>query len=263
MRILLSCFFLCSISAFGQSEWKELFRINEKAEYIVIDNLNNIYSVNQAELDKYDSQGKFQFRYSDMQLGNISSVDATYPLRPFLLYSELNYIATLDNTLSNNRGIINLLHHNIGLATAACSSVQNFFWFFDMMNFSLIRTDDNFNIVRNTGNLSQLLSIELHPNFMVEFANKLYMNNPETGILVFDVYGTYIKTIPLKGLDQFQVFENEIVYFDSGQLVRYNPMIFQSQIIEIPMACEMAYFNGKNRIILKQKDEIIVLSNNP
>lgn len=263
MRFLLSFILLYSTSAFGQSEWKELFRLKEKAEYIAIDNLNNIYSVNQSELDKYDSEGKFQFRYSDKQLGNIGSLDVTYPLRPLLLYIDLNYTVLLDNTLSNNRGRTNLMDHDIGLATAACASVENHFWFFDMMNFSLIRTDDNFLPVRKTGNLSQLLGIELQPTFMVEFANKLYMNNPETGILVFDVFGTYIKTIPIKGLDHFQVFDNEIVYFEDAQLVRYNPMIFQSRIIEIPMSCEMAYFNGKNRIILKQKDEIVVLSNNP
>lgn len=263
MRLLISviaiCFYLCG---FAQSEWKEVFRIQEVSDNIVVDVLNNIYSIDKAELDKYDSDGIFQFRFSDKQLGNIGSVDATYPLRPFVLYSELNYVVMLDNTLSNNRGNINLLNHNIGLATAACSSVQNHFWFYDAMSFSLIRTDENFKPVSNSGNLSQILNIDLQPNFMVEFANRVYMNNPETGILVFDNFGTYIKTIPLTGLSDFQVFENEIIYFENGNLIRYNTLLYESMTIEIPIECEDAFY-AKNRLTLRNKDEIIVLEKTP
>lgn len=250
------------VGAWAQSEWKEAFRIQEVSDYVVVDVLNNIYSIDKSELDKYDGEGNFQFRFSDKRLGNIESVDVTYPLRPFVLYSELNYVVMLDNTLSNNRGNINLLNHKIALAIAACSSVQNHFWFFDAMTFSLIRTDDNFKEVSNSGNLAQFLNIELQPNFMIEFANKLYLNNPQTGILVFDNFGTYIKTIPLKGLDAFQVLENEILYFEEGNIVRYNTLLFESKEIQIPIECEAAYYS-KNRLTVRNKGEIIVFVKTP
>lgn len=254
--ILFVGLFLTS-NVFSQTEWTEAFRIQEVSDYIIVDVLNNIYSVDKSELDKYDGEGKFQFRFSDKRLGNIESVDTSYPLRPFVLYSELNYVVLLDNTLSNNRGNINLINHQIGLATAGCSSVQNHFWFYDAMQFSLIRTDENFKQVTISGNLAQILNIDLQPNFMIEYANKLYLNNPETGILVFDNFGTYIKTIPLKGLSSFQVFENEIVYFESGKIVQYNTLLFESNEIEIPITCDAAFYS-KDRLTVRSGDEIIV-----
>ncbi len=242
----------------AQSEWVEEFKIVGGSDFIATDVLENIYRVDQTELYKYDSQGKFQFRYSDKQLGVITSIDATYPLRPLVLYADLNYVILLDNTLSNNRGNINLVNHGIGLAMTACSSVQNHFWFYDAMQFALIRTNENFTQVSTSGNLSQILGIDLNPNFMVEFANRVYLNNPETGILVFDIFGTYIKTIPITGLDQFQVFEDEIVYFENHKLFQYNTKLFQAREIEINPNAENAYF-WKDRIILDCPKEVIVL----
>ncbi len=250
--------FLYPYLLIGQSNWTEIFKIEGSSDFIATDVLENIYRVDQTELYKYDSQGKFQFRYSDKQLGVISSIDVTYPLRPLVLYADLNYVILLDNTLSNNRGNINLVKHEIGLAQAACSSVQNHFWFYDAMQFALIRTNENFNQVSTSGNLSQILGIDLNPNFMVEFANRVYLNNPETGILVFDIFGTYIKTIPLKGLEQFQVFEDEIVYFENQRLYQYNTKLFQAREIEINPNAENAYF-WKDRIILDCPKEVIVL----
>jgi hypothetical protein len=246
------------LSVQSQEEWSELYRIEGETNIVAFDNLLNVYRVKNSELIKYDQKGKFLFRFSDKQLGDIGSIDVTFPLRPLVLYPELNYLILLDNTLSNNRGNINLLHHNIGLATAAALSVQNHFWVYDAMQFSLIRLNENFNEVSNTGNLAQILGIELSPTFMVEFANKLYMNDPEVGILIFDIFGTYIKTIPLKGLRSFQVFENElIVYLTDSELVTYDTRLFTSSQMKLPTEALDGYLQ-KNKLALLTREGIIV-----
>ncbi|MEM9053355.1 MAG: hypothetical protein AAGC47_14980, partial [Bacteroidota bacterium] len=206
---------------------------------------------------KYRSDGSFAFRYSDEQLGTVGAIDVTYPLRPMVMYPELNYLIMLDNTLSNNRGRINLLSKNIGIGLLGCSSVQNHFWFYDGMSFSLIRMNENFGEVAKTGNLSQILRTELNPNFMVEFANRVYLNNPETGILVFDIFGTYIKTIPILGLERLQVFENGLGYFKENILYIYNTRDYSEKEIELPVECSQALI-FKNRIAGLQKEKITV-----
>ena len=248
-------FFL--ISVFASAQWVQKYSIEGDVDFIRVDNLLNIYRIYQSEVAKFDDHGKLQFRYSDKQLGAIGGMDVSYSLRPLVLYPELNYLVLLDNTLSNNRGSINLLDHDIGLGILACSSVQNHFWVYDSMRFSLIRTDENFNTVSSTGNLSQILGVELNPTGITEYANRVYLNNPTTGILVFDVYGTYIKTIPIKGIEDFQVFENEIVYFSKGKLIRYKPMIFQSEEVDLPVECKSAYIQ-KNRLFLVLDKKILV-----
>jgi hypothetical protein len=248
--------FALSINTFGQ--WKEKHRIETTSDYIAYDNLQNIYVIDGSEIAKYNSDGDFQFRFSDKQLGAINTVDVTYPLRPLLLYSDLNYMILLDNTLSNNRDKINLFNLKIGLATQACSSVQNHFWFYDAMNFALIRVNENFKQISKSGNLAQVLQIELQPTNMREFSNKLYMNNPKTGILVFDIYGTYIKTIPIKGLDNFQVFENKIVYLRDNHLVEYNTLRYEESKEKLPIEALSAHLQ-KNRLAIRQKDGVVIL----
>lgn len=246
----------CCLNAFSQ--WVVKDSIEGLADKIEIDNLNNIYKVRNTEVFKYNKKGELLFRYSDKQLGNIGNIDVTYPLRPLLVYPELNYLVILDNTLSNNRGKVNLLDHNIGLGVLACSSVQNHFWFYDAMQFALIRTDENFKQVSSTGNLAQILGIDLNPNSMTEYANKLYVNNPTTGIMVFDIFGTYIKTIPLTSITDFQVFENEIVYLKNNTLIRYNTLLFESKEIELPYICKSAQIQ-KNSLILLTDRKILIL----
>ncbi len=240
-----------------QCQWMEQFRIPVQADQIAMDNLLNVYHVRKSELYKHDSQGAFKFRFSDKQLGEIGQIDVTYPMRPLVTYPALNYMVILDNTLSDKRGKVNLLNLNIELGTLACASIQNHFWFYDAMNFSLIRSNETLKKTFETGNLAQILGIDLQPNYMVEFANRLYINNPSTGILIFDIFGSYIKTIPLTGLEKFQVFENHIVYFQDKALFRYNMMMYDSEKIELPIEALDAVLQ-KNRVALMLEKEIVV-----
>lgn len=249
--------FFCALPLLLNAQWVEQFRITAGGDFIAMDNLLNIYRVQGAEVYKYDKKGDFKFRFSDNQLGNVGKIDVTFPMRPLVVYPELNYIVLLDNTLSENRGKINLIDHNIPLATLACASIQNHFWFYDAMSFSLIRTNDSYKNVQQTGNLSQILRINLQPNHMEEFANRLYVNNPATGILVFDIFGTYIKTIPVKGLEKFQVFENHIVYYSGNSIFRYHLRTNETVEIPLPITGDDALVQ-KNRVAVKLKEEIVV-----
>lgn len=53
--------------------------------------------------------------------------------------------------------------------------------------FALVRLDSKLAVAQTTSNLNQLLGIEINPNFMCEYNNSVYLNNPSTGILVFDI----------------------------------------------------------------------------
>ncbi len=248
---------LLFINAGASAQWVELFRIPTEAQSIEMDVLLNLYAIKDTELHKYDSDGNFQFQYSDKQLGKITEIDVSFPLRILVIYEAINYIAMVDNTLSNNRGSINLRDLNIGLATAACSSVQNNFWFYDVMSFSLTRYNENFKKVLETGNLAQILGVELKPQYMVEYANRLYVNNPESGVLVFDIFGTYIKNIPVTGIHKFQVFENGMAYFKEGKLCKYDFRKNEITKVELPLQATECV-TQKDRVALLFEGEIVV-----
>lgn len=219
---LLSVFFLCC--AFGLSDGKRSadFVLKAGSDAIVTDNLANVYVVNNDQFTKYDMKLRFQKEFSNKNFGNITTADVTNPLRLLLFYRDFGRIVFLDNTLSQNGEPIALEKLGYPLAILAASSYDNGLWIYDQPTFELLRFNKPLEISNRTGNLSQILGIDLQPNFILEKDNRLFVNNPKTGILVFDVFGTYIKTVPVTNLINFQVADDELVYFSGGILHSWN-----------------------------------------
>jgi DNA polymerase elongation subunit (family B) len=73
-----------------------------------------------------------------------------------------------------------------------------------------------------TGNLNRILNVDLHPDALLEYNGNVYLHDPMEGILVFDVFGTYSKTIPLYSVRDFQLSDAVIQYFSSGKISKYH-----------------------------------------
>ena len=227
MKYLISILSLVLITSFCGAQ---LVQKPFSGDFMTTDNLGNFYFVKDGEIKKFDQEGRLWFTFSDNRFGSIYSVDASDPHKVLVFYNDMSVVLTLDNTLSINSDIIELQDIPIYNSTLTCHSYNNTFWVYDEVNFSLSRMDYNMETLNHTGNLSVLLNQPIKPNFLVEYNNKVYLNNPESGILVFDRFGTYIKTIPLMGLKEFQVKENFIVYCsDEQQVFIYDFMDLESK----------------------------------
>lgn len=198
------------------------YTLKTEATAIVTDNFSNLYTISKDKFTKYDVKLKFQKEFSNKNFGDITFADVTNPLRPLLFYRDFGRIIFLDNTLSQNGDPIALEKLGYPLATLAAASYDNSLWIYDQPSFELIRFNNSLEIVSRTGNLAQILGVEIQPNFMLEKDNKLFVNNPASGILVFDVFGTYIKTVPVYNLSTFQVADDEIIYVSEGSLHAWN-----------------------------------------
>jgi hypothetical protein len=110
----------------------------------------------------------------------------------------------------------------MSLATMVCASYQGAFWVYDPMNFELVRITAGLEVSERTGNLVQATGLSPEPNYMLERDNYLYLNDPGIGIMMFDKYGTFYKTVPLKGLSSFQVFNNRIIYSKEDEVFIYD-----------------------------------------
>ena len=187
-------------------------RIYIQGNYFTTDNLGNSFLVDKDEITKYDGNGAVFNKFSIKAFGPIESIDATNPMKLMVFYKDFSKIIYLDNTLSLNGNPIDLEEYNLTQAKLICQSHSDGIWFYDQQKFALIRLDKNLSLTQSTSNINQLLGIEVNPNYMCEFNNSVYLNNPVTGILVFDIFGTYVKNIPLLNLQKFQV-TNESIYF--------------------------------------------------
>ncbi len=228
--LLFSIFF--SLHLFAQ--YPLALEVPLKADYFTSDNLGNSYVIKGHEIFKYLPNGKLFNRYSNLMLGNITSVDATNPLKLLLFYRDFSKIQFLDNQLSENRGVISLQDLGLEQSTLACISFDNGFWVYDQISFSLIRFNQAFDKVQEARNINQNIGYVPQPSFLYESGDWVYLNNSETGILVFDIFGTYFKTIPLKGLKDFQIAGENLLYFKGGKLLSYNLKTLAEGEVQLP-----------------------------
>jgi hypothetical protein len=191
-------------------------------DFFTTDHLGNIYTLEKNNIIKYDKNGEKLYFFSTNKYGNVTSLDASNPYKILVFFNEFSTLIFLDNTLSLNGEPINIQQKGLEMTTLAATSYQNGIWLYEALEYRLIRFDENLNIKVNTPNLAQITNIEINPTFIQEYNNFLFVCNPSTGILVFDIFGAYIKSIPIKDVHKLQPIENEILYIKDHQFHRYN-----------------------------------------
>lgn len=254
-------FFLFSLNIFGfgqNLDFMLLYEFEKKHDIIWTDNMQNLYIIDESAIEMYSASKEVRYKNSQMNLGKITSVDFNFSLKPMLFFGDQNTIVILDNTLSMQGNPVRLNEYGLDWVTAAAKSVDNHYWFFDMQNFELVRTDNSFKKVRSSGNVSQMLQENVQPNFIVEHDNWVYVNNPETGILVFDIFGTYFKKIPIKGLENFQVTDRSIIYYQRGLIHQYDLLTFETKHTVLPTLNVRNARVVKNLLYISKENQVLV-----
>ncbi len=231
--------------------------IKTKLDYFTTDNIGNIYTIKDDELVKYLPNGKFFVRYSNLKLGNITSVDASNPLKILLYYRDFEQVVFLDNQLSLNSDVVSLQDLGYEQTDLVCASTNNSFWIYNKQNNELIRFNESSKKVAATGNLKQVLQANLNPNFLTEHNGYVFLNCPETGIYVFDIFGTFNKIIALKNLKNFQVNETIVYYKKDSSMCSYNFKTFEDACKHIPNKPLQIMYN-KQKIYCGYKDSVVV-----
>ena len=183
-----------------------------KGNFIRSDELGNIFVVKGNQLTKYNSKGEQLHTYSNMLNGDISFIDTQDPFKILVYFQPFGRIEYLDQSLSLISTRIELNKYYTGMPSLVCASYQGAFWVYDPLLFELVRVNQSLEVSEKSGNLQQVTGYNLDPNYMLERDNFLYVNDPSIGILIFDKYGSYYKTIPVLGLSSFQIFNNRLIY---------------------------------------------------
>jgi hypothetical protein len=149
--------------------------------------------------------------------------------------------------------IIELDELELEQVTLVCSSQQGGLWLYDAIEFTLIKYDKNMKEVNRSYNLSQMLKKEVNPNKIIERNNNLYMWL-DNEILVFDIFGGFIKTLHLDNV--FSVLnENVLLTLDDNELILYNMKDSFSDKIDYsnPSNIRHCAIQGKGLYVLDDK----------
>ncbi|MEO8068695.1 MAG: hypothetical protein ABI599_13455 [Flavobacteriales bacterium] len=257
--LLFSAFLSCSFPAIAQEEPKERI-IQGPLDAFTTDELGNAYVLRGDVLELFNVKGEPLQRNSLKTFGRIGTIDAFYSLKPMVFAQEQGQLAVLDNTLAVQGSVIDLPSNGFPQVTLVCASVQNGFWFFDQKELSLIRVDGQLRPLANTGRLDQLIGHAPMPTQMIERDNWLYVNDPENGILVFDLFGTYAKTIPIVGAKSFEVRGEHIQYSVAGSFNVFDMRDFtitdianagDPDVLDVRMEHGTAYLRFSDRLVIR------------
>lgn len=241
------------------SDFTHLWTIPVKGEQLMTDNLGNPLVIDKDVLNKYLDNGTFYRTYSNKRLGKISSLDAMNPLKIAVFYKDFSRVLFLDNTLTENGNAIELEKFELEQASQICASYGNGIWVYDGVAYTLTRFNQE--MLRNVQilNLNQILGYTPDPKYLMEHVNHLYMSVPERGILQFDIFGTYIRTIPVIGLSKFQVVGNTLFYSQTpGILNAFEMKTLQENQLKLPIDDYIDWSIYQDRIYLLRKDSLSV-----
>ncbi len=265
-QLIFSCLLIlccsCASQASGSldSSYTLMNTIPIKAKFFTTDKLSQIYVVTeQNEVIKYDSKGVELFRFNNNTLGNLKHIDATDPFNVLLYYPDYMTAIILDRTL-NKTIEYNFANLNLIEIKAIGMSNDNKVWLYDELTFKLKKIDRRGQVLIESDDLTMVLFYTIQPNLILERDNNVYVNNPQTGILVFDNFGYYIKTLDFKGLDDFQVVNKQLIFRKNEKLMSFHlqPLILQT--IELPAGInkEDKIRIQNNKLFVNKKDKVLI-----
>lgn len=212
--------------------------ISKSSRDFAVDELGNVYFIQNNAIEKQNASGTGSFRTSELNFGSIEYLDITNPLKPFIYYKGINKIVVLDNTLSQQGDPIDLFSYEYDQVELVAGSRGDAYWMWDTRNSELIRVDRNFKKLSSSGNLSVLLTKELHPSQILERGNALYLRDTLHGVFVFDVYGNYKTTLPIKTQNDLQVVNNTLIYHSDRQIFFLKDDWISEETLDLPVICE-------------------------
>ena len=227
-----------------------------KANSVSVDNFGNFYVTSDNQILKFDKDGAYQVRFEEVKNGKIGSIDVTNPFKLIVYCPDFMKAILLDKFLTY---LVSYDFFSLGYTdvTAVGSSADGFLWFYDATDFRLKKIDVTGNVQLQSQPVNQLINRVITPNFILEKNGQVYVNDTATGILVFDNFGAYYKTIPIHGLQKFHILQEQIVYYQDDKLRSYNPVTFEARMISLPdtIGIRQAVIE-KERIAVLKKDRI-------
>jgi hypothetical protein len=232
---------------------------------VSIDRYSNIFvSDDKGNLFRYDSLGNESLKYSPLKKAEISILESWRTVNIFMFYRELQEFNILDRfltTSSSNFKFLNEVENNeisIGFARLATIAGDNNLWVFDDEDFSLKKYHTELNKVIINTPLELILNSQYYDlNFIREYQNLVFINDKNSGVLVFDNLGNYKNKIDAKGINYFNFLDNYLYFITEDKLVMLDIYKGDQKTFTIPEGKRYQYILlTKSMAYLFDKDHI-------
>jgi len=247
----------CKIPLQAQSthttyQWQ--YPLSDELSFATTDALQQIYiATHDGKLIKLNKEGQLLFEYNNKRLGSVGVIDASNPFNVLVYYPELATVILLDRTLSELK-TINLFELNIFEPEAVAVSNDNNIWVYDPVNFQIKKISKEGEILFQSKYLNQVLDLNINPSYILERNNQLLLSDPLKGLFIFDGFGQFIQHLPIEGSTQFQIANDQLVYFKKEELYSYS-LLAEEEIVlhRFPTALQVLLLN-KGWLVVEGKE---------
>jgi hypothetical protein len=188
-----------------------------------------------------------------------TTVESSKSFRTLLFDQERSVIHFLDNTMTDIHGEIDLVNLDIQQPWLVCESFGgNTIWVFDAGAMRLIRLNENLEKVMVTENLVTVFGDGQLPVKMMEAHDRLFALISGIGIAIFDVFGTYMTTIPCTA-KTFDVYNGYLLFQEENQ-IRATSIQFDGnpdQLFPVPFEFSQFKFSSEKVYFLTSKGLVI------
>ncbi|MFN8416344.1 MAG: hypothetical protein U0U66_08440 [Cytophagaceae bacterium] len=161
---------------------------------------------------KLDSLGKQMVNYSPPRRGAISSIEAYRNVNIFIFYRDFQVFYYIDRFLNASQSL-SFNPDKVGYARLATPALDQSIWVVDDADFTLKKYNTTYQSVDISTPMDLLIDPRSYDmNFIKEYQNLLFINDANSGVLIFDNMGNYKTKLPVVGLTYFSFHEESIVY---------------------------------------------------
>lgn len=241
----------------SDSAFEYIKSVKGNFSYFNIDNLDNIYLVNENnQLKKINANGDSVAVFNDVKkYGNLDFVDVTNPLKVLLYYRNYSTVVVLDRLLAA-RNNINFRKHNIFFVNNITLSYDNYIWVFDEEDFKLKKIDEEGKLLQASTDWRMLFDTVPSPVKMIDRDNFVYLYDPEMGFYIFDYYGGFKNKLSFLNWTNVEVNGNTVYGFGNNKLYSYQLKSLQLKEYRLPV------FFGAFRSIKAMNGKVYLLNDN-
>ncbi len=229
--VIIVCFQLLSLNA---QELKTTFvkSVPIKADrFIGVDSFDHFYYTIGNTL--YKKTPNKVYSYNNIQLGTITTVDLSNPLKIVLFYRDFNVMILLDNRLNELSDRINFSTESYAKNVAFVSiSSNNNIWLYSL--------DDNILTLWNYESKKTIFDTQPLSLYEKEFEATNQISTYEYcwlisqgSVLLFNEYGSFIKSIKSNAIKQFQPYLNGYLFADTDNVYYKNLENNQKEVLRV------------------------------
>ncbi|MBK7390212.1 MAG: hypothetical protein KBH11_13075 [Bacteroidia bacterium] len=260
-NLVLALFFICNLATSARAQnYEKLFTLPMGESRFTTDPIGNIYLFSQGDITKLDRTGKEAGKYSTREFGDISYVDASNPMKILVVFAAFSKAVILDAGMASN-STFDLNIQGAPFVKLICTSRSDGYWIFDPVAKKIKRINDQSGILQEGTELRQISEDPLEPVWIGDSGKWLLLNVPDYGILVFDSFGTYFKTLRPGTKGQIQASGDEVLYKEGDRIqqISISSGITKTFIIPENEASDEFRIEG-NRLLISHQKNLTVYS---